>query len=61
MEMIAAMVYKLVDGATPQDDEDAGWGAVSIPSIIMAYSGQMLMVYLGALLILPVLVILLRT
>ncbi|WP_378955746.1 manganese catalase family protein [Pelosinus sp. sgz500959] len=26
MEMIAAMVYKLVDGATPKDYEEAGWG-----------------------------------
>jgi len=25
MEMIAAIVYKLVEGATPQDYEDAGW------------------------------------
>lgn len=26
VEMIAAMVYKLVEGATPKDYEDAGWG-----------------------------------
>ena len=25
MEMIAAMVYKLIDGATPKDYEEAGW------------------------------------
>lgn len=26
MEMIAALVYKLTEGASPQDYEDAGWG-----------------------------------
>lgn len=31
-EMIASLVYKLVDGASPEDFKKAGWGGHSQPS-----------------------------
>jgi len=58
MEIIAAMVYKLIDGASPKDYEEAGWAGQYTQH---NHSGRMLMVYPGVLLTLLALVIPLRT